>query len=438
MNFNLNILFSALINNFIQFAVTAKVINKKINYKSFRYYIALFFSTLYVYVSYDFVQPLIRIILLLYIFALSIYFIFIEYKLDIYQLMIISLFNWLVFFFGELLFSIIIVLLLKINVEEISKYFFGNFISNCCIDFIYILIATNKYTISLLNNLLRKQSKISINVVLLFATISVMVFGIIIYLVYFKVNFFFTLLCDIFILVFYFIIVLKLFKEKSKAEHLQLGYNILLNNLKEYEKMLDYQRVANHENKNQLLVIKGMLKKKEKNIDKYIDSIITDVREDNEILYGQTAKIPSGGLRGLVYYKTLIMKEKNINVEMDIDNKIRKVDFESLDSIILKDLCKIVGVILDNAIEAVELLDDRYIRIDMESDDSMMVIKVSNNFEGDIDLTNMDEKGYTTKSQGHGYGLSLVRELVTKHSEFSNRKKIDSKIFTQIIEFGLK
>ncbi len=429
----LNIFASALINNIVQFEVTAKLLNKKINHFSYKYLLSLIILTLYVYFCYSFTNTFIRTILLLYVIIICIYIIFHDKEISLSKIIVSSFINWLFFLFSELIFAIFATIIFKFDYESIKIHFFGNFICNCSICIIYIFLLLNKFSKKIIINLINKYENSKIKFMIIFVSLTVIALSITFYLTYFKINFLLTLTFDFFILAIYIMVIFKLFDEKYKSDNLRFEYNILLNNLDEYEKMLEYQKIANHENKNELLVIKGMAKKNNKDIVLYIDSIIKERHLDSDTFIYKTNKIPSGGLRGLIYYKVLLMKEKNINVELEIDNTIKKINFDGIGTELNRDLCRIMGVMIDNAIEAVASLEDKYIKIVMNYDGNEFKTSISNNIIGTIDISNIDNPGYTTKENGHGYGLSLVKQLIEKNNRITNKRKIDNMIFTQII-----
>jgi len=212
----------------------------------------------------------------------------------------------------------------------------------------------------------------------------------------------------------------------------------LMISLNEYENMLDRQRVDNHENKNQLLIIKNMIKKKDKDVIKYIDTIVKDQKEDDEILYTKVKTIPSGGLQGIIYQKMLVMKDKNIQFSIDVSRDVRKINLDGFSMDNNYKLCKIIGVFLDNAIEESTKINDKKIIISLYEDDGNLIIEVSNKFDGIIELDNIDNEGYTTKGVGHGYGLSLVKKIVTKSDVFINERHINNNIFKQIVRVKVK
>lgn len=391
-----------------------------------RYIIAVLALSFYLIISYYSTMIFLRY--LLFILAIT-FIIVIFFKASVKETIVASAFTWILSVISELIFAIIVVYILNMNTES----FYGMLIGNISISLILFVIIK----IPKLENLLKKflikiveWKKYYSIVLMIILSLSI---SIIVYINYFNTSTKFRFILSLTVIIIYFIITMILFNEKSNSNRMQYEYENVLNNLNEYETMLDYQKVTNHENKNQLLVIKGMIKKGDKNLEKYIDSIILEKKEDDEDFLYKTNIIPSGGLRGLVYYKILSMKEKNVNVSLNINNKIRKVNLEKMGINMNKDLCKIIGVILDNAIQAVENLKQKNIDIEMNCNDKEMIIIVSNNFEGNLDLGKIDSIGYTTKGAGHGYGLALMKKLIEKNSVIENKKNIYGNTFSQKI-----
>ena len=212
---------------------------------------------------------------------------------------------------------------------------------------------------------------------------------------------------------------------------------MLIKNLNEYEKMLEIQRLNNHENKNHFITIRGMLKDKNHKAYKYISNLLeTKIADDEELLY-KTKKLPIGGLQGLIYQKLLIMKEKKINISLEVSKRLDTILLEKISDLTNQHLCAIVGVLLDNAIEAVELLNERKVSINVYSEDGYLVITISNNFEGILELNKIEEKGYSTKGKGRGYGLSLAKQIMERDENLKLEREIIGNMFKQKLKLKI-
>ena len=130
----------------------------------------------------------------------------------------------------------------------------------------------------------------------------------------------------------------------------------------------------------------------------------------------ETSKIPAGGLRGLIYSKILAMKESEITYKLQISNDIKTIDLINIDDSLMLDICKVVGVYLDNSIQAVETLTSKQILIEFYLENKDLVIAVSNNYNGTIELEKLEKKGYSSKGEGHGYGLALAKDIINKNT----------------------
>lgn len=396
-----------------------------------RYIIAILTLSVYLIISYHSTMIFLRY--LLSIFAMPLITAFIMNR-QFKESFVSSFFVFILIAISELLFAIFVSFILKTDIEN----FYGVLIGNVGVAVILFILINIPKLLDLLHNWLEKISAskryylIALIVTLCFSI------SIVVYINYFDTTTRIRFILSFIVIVTYTVITLVLFNEKNNSSKIQYEYENVLNNLNEYEKMLDFQKVANHENKNQLLVIKGMIDKKDSKINEYIDSIVLEKSEDNEDFLYRTNIIPSGGLRGLVYYKLLSMKEKGININLNISSKVRKIELEKMGVGLNKDLCKIMGVILDNARQAVEDLEQKNIDIEMNHIDNQFVIVVANNFEGNLDLSEMDNIGYTTKGSGHGYGLALMKQLIDKNERLYNQKNIYGQKFVQKVVLNLK
>ncbi len=410
------------------FYVWCKLLNKRIDFKDKRFWIILLGLVSFIILNYYMVNKFLRIISVTIVFMLScIYLLKVEFK----QGVIAALISQMMTMIAETIFVIVISVIFKSGGEFIQNTQFATILANVCIAMIVILLAQLSFAKKLYDKLVRFTMNISdLHLMLI---IIVFVFGLNIFsmIAYYQLDFKMMLLFNVATMVIYFIVIMTAFKNKNDYIEISDKYNTTITSLKEYEDILNNYRVSNHENKNQLLTIRNMVKGKEKNIVGYIDKIVENKLQDNENLMGQSMIIPEGGLRGLVYSKMLLMKSKNIDFDLSVDKSIRTVQLIELGEQTMLDICKIVGVFLDNAIEAVENLEEKFIDFEMSVEDTKLSIFVTNNYEGTIDLDHMEDKGFSTKGGNHGYGLTLVKRLVSSNHLLRNEKHVSRDEFTQ-------
>ena len=204
--------------------------------------------------------------------------------------------------------------------------------------------------------------------------------------------------------------------------------------------MIDKFRVDTHENKNEFLTIRNMIKDNndKDTVIKYIDKLVDNKIKDNDKIMKKTAKIPEGGLRATIYSKLCLMDKLKIKYNLNISREVRTTDLINLDEDLVLKICKILGVFLDNAIEAVKGLKKKEISIDMYTIEDSLCIDITNNFKGNLELDKITNIKYTTKGDGHGYGLTLVNKLLEEEQgRLENEKSINRDTFTQTLKIKM-
>lgn len=432
--FSLSNLIGALINSFAYIFIWSKLFEMKINFKNIRFYLFHILLTILMMINYLFVADFIRIIIqitFMSIVAKTIY-----NQKYIYSLLA-SFISQIIIMIAELIFVGIIIIITN-NATFVLDSFGKTIIANIIISLLAMLISKIKFIRIIYkkgtNLLSRIDKRVFIFIIMLILISTNFVF----LRMYHEYNLTSVLIINILISVLYMFICAKIIFTENKYNKVNEKYNTTLNSLKEYESMLDKYRIFNHENKNQLLTIRNMLPKTNKKVISYIDTILDNkLKDDNKILK-EVTKIPAGGLRGIIYSKILLMEELNIKYELFISNEVKTVELiDKIDDNTMLDVCKIIGVYLDNSIQAVEKLKNKNVSIELYIEDSNLNIKISNNYKGNIDISKLEDKGYTTKEKGHGYGLSLTKELIDNNSNLSNEKEINKKIFSQILKIKM-
>lgn len=435
--FNFPIGLSTYLDVYVKLYVILNLLGLRNIIRNKKLYIATAIVGTYAFLSYVITDSFIRLILLFILIIFATRFIVKDIDIPMQKIIILVFICWTCLVLIDIFVFIIGSAVFRNDIEANKNIMFKNVLANFIVILLYVLTLSNKYVHKFCINIsdlkFNKRTKYMVGIIAL----SVLLFSVLFYFCYFNINRILMLVIVFITVIIYTVIVFGIIKEYEKNLKIQSEYDILLKNLNEYENLLDLQRVTNHENKNQLLVIKGMVDKGESNTSEYINSIIDTQYKDNDAIIYKTNRIPSGGLRGLIYYKILTMKEKKINSNLDVDRSLNELDFDNIPIKTNQELCKIVGVFLDNAIQAVSELKKKEIDIYLKYENDELYIKVSNNYSGIIELDKIDNSGYTTKGKGHGYGLSLVKGIIRENDCFKNDREIHGKMFSQIIRLKI-
>ncbi len=417
------------INIIVIIYIISKLLNKSFNFNNPKNYIFVVLLIVVNVANFLYFDDLVRIVVSTIFISIANYLIFNE---TLNRTVVSTITEQLLMFISEIIYAVCLINLLDVNGNSLISEYYGTLISVLFISAIAIILINVKIIKKFLVKIVNGSNKLKSSYLTASALLLILIMNILLVTVYHDVNIETIILVNFVFIIMCACILYKNLVDGSNIVKMQVENKALLNNLEEYEKMLDYQRVVNHENKNQLLIVRSLLKENE-NSDalNYVNEVLDDKKDDNDVLFGRAKKIPSGGLQGIVYQKMLVMNDKNIKPILDVSNSVKKFKLENLDTKLNYDICRIVGVFLDNSIEETEKLDEREIMLSMYEQNNDLVIEISNKFKNVPDLERLEEKGYSTKGKGHGYGLSLVNDIVNNNNQIINEKGITRNIFTQ-------
>lgn len=224
------------------------------------------------------------------------------------------------------------------------------------------------------------------------------------------------------------IVIVIVLRNELKYEQLKEENKQMLNYVTKYEKIITAQGKTNHEFKNQLMVIRGYAQMHSDKILEYIDEIVKDSNKaGSSYLISQLNNFPDGGIKGLLYYKLSIMEDENIkysiNVEKGVKTKLKTLSINNY-----KNITKILGVLLDNAIDASKKSKHKKINISVIKDNKNIIFKIYNTYKGKIDIEKVGT-GYTSKGKGHGYGLRLVKDIINENKVFDISHDLEDNYF---------
>ena len=199
-------------------------------------------------------------------------------------------------------------------------------------------------------------------------------------------------------------------------------------------------RKFKHDFNNIILGLDGYINNDDFNkekLKKYFNSTIMTFNNNielNDIVIAKLNSIKVSSLKSLITNKVLVAQNNNIDADINIEGEITDFYTDEMQ------LSRVLGVLLDNAIEAsLEVTDDKKIDINIIQIDKTTDIQISNTFNNTgTPIADFNKEGFSTKGTNRGLGLSSAHEIANKLNMLLNTE-IDGNTFIQIltIEGGL-
>lgn len=400
---------------------------EKLNTKSFLYImVASILSLINTLTNYTISKTL--VFYLLYVLTLK--FIF---KEEIKETMIKGLIIYLIVMFFETVCGLLMILLPFDNAMDVNQSpIFKSLVSAIIMLISYTILFIKKVK-SAIKKIFEISIKKDVSYIIIMLAIIILFLSTITFknalnyqsLTYLIIN----IMLFIIIIIAYSLSVVNIYK-KDKAEEKE---EILLNFIKKYEFIIDKDRINRHEMLNNLLMLKSFKNKNSKEYTELIDDLIKDYKSTSPNMLKNLHKLPSG-LKGVIYYKLYDMEKEEIKVITNIStNSISVLD--KMDANIYSKTCKIIGILLDNAIEATSKCKKKIISLDIYEREKEIFIEIINTADlKNVDIERINEKNYSSKGKNRGYGLFLVNKMINSSDKLELIQKVSNNNFISIFK----
>lgn len=420
----LNVILSAVLSGIMSYVAIINMSNEKFKLKNFIIYLIIFLPLLLlIYVHFTGITKLILNIILV---TISLYLSL--FKKDISNSVYYSIVYEMLAFISEFIISVGVLIIFKFNASAYSSLPFSLLISsvlNCLLVYFVSKLNFVSKNIRRLNDIIKKNNKDWIYIILVvILMILLMTFN------RYKLNS--TIEYYIYIVIIIFVVVsfVYVIYNKFQRQAMEDKYNESMEYVLRYEKIINEQGKKNHEYNNQLMVIKGYINKPER-LSEYLDEVIGEHKTGQNYTVKQLGFLPDGGVKGLLYHKLSKMEDNNIKYYLYVDQNLKDKDIESFDLKTYRDLTKLLGVFLDNAIDAALKSEEKEIEVELKDKDDCLLLTISNTYDKNTDINKVGKSGFTTKGVGHGFGLSIVKDIAKTNSEIETFSSKESDKFIQ-------
>ena len=142
---------------------------------------------------------------------------------------------------------------------------------------------------------------------------------------------------------------------------------------------------------------------------------------------GRLANIQILELKSLLYQK--FMRASSLHLQLDIDIPSPLTSIGSVEPV---DLSRLIGIFLDNAIEAASETEEKKLFCGFLQNEDNIIIRLTNSCNATaIPIEKLYENGFTTKILGHGIGLYNAKEILNKYPVVMHFTECKDSCFTQ-------
>ncbi|MGN7415963.1 GHKL domain-containing protein [Paenibacillus sp. SAF-068] len=240
--------------------------------------------------------------------------------------------------------------------------------------------------------------------------------------------------------IFYFILLIGVFVALTRTV---MKESALQNRQEQYEQLTDYtenlehlytdMQKFRHDYINILLSMSEFIRNKDiEQLQIYFEKKIMPISQgmqSNTYKLGPLHNLKVQELKGVISAKMIKAQELNIDAVIEVIEPIEHINMDSIQ------LCRCVGILLDNAIEEAIHCDEPIVTLALIRNERGILIVVMNSCREETpELYKLFEKGFSTKGNNRGLGLSNLKEIVSQCKGVALDTERKEKTFIQILE----
>ena len=189
------------------------------------------------------------------------------------------------------------------------------------------------------------------------------------------------------------------------------------NHNKTLELLYSNTRAFKHDLSNMLTALGGYISTKNlEGLEKYYQKMLEECHIDNNLSTLNPNVINNPAIYNILASKYYEADKLGITIDMQVFINLNQLKLNTYD------FCKILGILLDNAIEAAAQCEEKQVHIALHDVKSkkFQILEIENTYSNkNIIISQLQQKGYTTKTENkeaHGIGLWQVSRILKKHN----------------------
>lgn len=215
----------------------------------------------------------------------------------------------------------------------------------------------------------------------------------------------------------------KIIHSNCKIDNLKLCNKTILS-------LYDGTRAFKHDFHNIIQALGGYITNKDlPGLQVYYQDILKECKMQSNLSKLNENLINNPAIYNILANKYYIASENDIEVSLEILLNFNELNMK------IYEFTRILGILLDNAIEAAKECTHKHINICFKKDNYRQLLIIENTYnDKQISIDKIFEKNFSTKQQNTGLGLWEVRRILNKHSHLNLHTTKNEQYFSQQLE----
>ncbi len=221
---------------------------------------------------------------------------------------------------------------------------------------------------------------------------------------------------------------LTYFRQIKISTRSKYDYDNIYNYTDAMEKLAKQLTAQEHEYKNRLTGIQALIENKQyDDAAAFINQVMIEQKKYGDLLIVNYDRVHNAVLKKILIEKTSKALNAGIKISAEIRKEISDINISNVE------LNDIIGIIMDNAIDASVKSDEKIIEIMIDMDEDEISLIVSNTYEKVVEEAALYLDGASSKGEFRGNGLHLLKQIEDNNTDVIIDTTVTEELFIQEI-----